>query len=157
MGQRSLTPVTFVPDFVPAGLVLGTSPASTGSVMDEKTMGIFLIVFTTAWEVGVAMLWIKSTFASRNFWAIVWALGISPWAFWRSYVTLTPSLKPASASAFSNPFASASKAGWETICVTPILKTFVAFFSWAKEIATVTTSTKIKIGQIFFHIFALLS
>src|SRR4030042_1402315 len=55
-----------------------------------------------------------------------------------------PSLNPASAKAFSNPLASASKSGKETVWVTPILgMIFLDAFSWAKERTGETMSRRI--------------
>jgi hypothetical protein len=59
-----------------------------------------------------------------------------------------PSLNPASARAFSNPLASASKSGKETVWVTPILGIiFLDVFSWAKEKEGETISRRIEIER----------
>ena len=51
MGHRSLTPVTWVP-VEPS---FGTIPVATGSVTDEKTIGMLFDTFTEAWALGVLM------------------------------------------------------------------------------------------------------
>src|SRR4030042_2950037 len=86
---------------------------------------------------------------------MVWALATFPWAFCRSNMTLTFSLNPASANAFSNPLWSFSEATVGVSWVTPILKTFLTFFSWARREQTDKRRIKIKGGYTFFHIFTL--
>ena len=64
--------------FLAGALPAGTSPARTGSVTEENTIGMRLPVRITAGEVGVAMVWIKSTLACTSSRAMASARTMSP-------------------------------------------------------------------------------
>ena len=58
-----------------------TSPAPTGSVTAVKTIGVVVMALTTACVVGVATPRTRLSFSLANFWAMLEAVAMSPWAF----------------------------------------------------------------------------
>src|SRR3954447_25864652 len=88
-----------------------------GSTIELKTIGglpSVLVTFIIAWKGGVAMATTRAGLASLNRWAMLLAVPMSPWLFWKSILRLIPSLKPLSARAATVPSRAPSRAGCET-------------------------------------------
>ena len=127
----SETPVTFLSPF----LSEATSPALTGSVTAENTIGVFFMVLTSACAVGVATPMARVTFSDWNLLAMDAAVLMSPLAFWMSKVALTF----CALSSSCTPLTTASRAGCDTILETPI-RTFFGGAA-AKTVAALNRET----------------